>query len=311
MDSNDNLQDLVRGFLKQHTTYDVLPVSYRLIVLDTQLLVKKALAALMQNGIVSAPLWSSQDQKFAGMLTVSDFINLIQYYYTHSSVEDALHDIESFQIQHMRDVEKRVGAPAPQLLSIHPMSTLYDASKLLVESRSHRIPLLDREAETQTELIVSVLTQYRILKFIAVNFQETRALRQPLHELKIGTYENIAIAKKTTPIIQVINMFVENHISAVPIVDDENVVLNVYETVDVMSIAKSGKYDELDVPVGVALEARPDDFPGVHTCTLNDTLYSIFSTIRKRRVYRLIVVDQDNKLKGIVSLSDILRYLIG
>jgi CBS domain-containing protein len=52
--------------------------------------------------------------------------------------------------------------------------------------------------------------------------------------LKIGTYENIAIAKKTTPIIQVINMFVENHISSVPIVDDENVVLNVYETVDVM-----------------------------------------------------------------------------
>jgi len=160
-------------------------------------------------------------------------------------------------------------------------------------------------------MIVSVLTQYRILKFIAVNFQETGALRQPLYELKIGTYENIAIAKTTTPIIQVINMFVENHISSVPIVDDQNVVLNVYETVDVMSIAKSGKYDELDVPVGVALEARPDDFPGVHTCTLNDTLYSIFSTIRKRRVYRLIVVDQDNKLRGIVSLSDILRYLIG
>jgi 5'-AMP-activated protein kinase regulatory gamma subunit len=103
------------------------------------------------------------------MLTVSDFINLIQYYYSHSSVEDALHEIESFQIQHMRDVEKQVGAPAPQLLSIPPMSTLYDASRLLVESRSHRIPLLDREAETQTEMIVSVLTQYRILKFIAVN----------------------------------------------------------------------------------------------------------------------------------------------
>ncbi|KAM3586750.1 AMP-activated serine/threonine-protein kinase regulatory subunit [Umbelopsis sp. WA50703] len=258
MESNDNLQDLVRSFLKEHTTYDVLPVSYRLIVLDTQLLVKKALAALMQNGIVSAPLWSSSDQKFAGMLTVSDFINLIQYYYSHSSVEDALHEIESFQIQHMRDVEKQVGAPAPQLLSIPPMSTLYDASRLLVESRSHRIPLLDREAETQTEMIVSVLTQYRILKFIAVNFQETRALRQPLSELKIGTYENIAIATTDTPIIQVINMFVEKHISSVPIVDENNVVLNVYETVDVMSIARSGKYDELDVPVGIALEARPD-----------------------------------------------------
>jgi predicted transcriptional regulator len=55
-----------------------------------------------------------------------------------------------------------------------------------------------------------------------------------LHELKIGTYENIAIAKTTTPIIEVINMFVEKHISSVPIEDDDNVVLNVYETVDVM-----------------------------------------------------------------------------
>ncbi|RUS21506.1 hypothetical protein BC937DRAFT_92475 [Endogone sp. FLAS-F59071] len=36
------------------------------------------------------------------------------------------------------------------------------------------------------------------------------------------------------------------------------VVLNVYETVDVMSIARSGKYHELDMPVGEALEARPE-----------------------------------------------------
>lgn len=38
-------------FLKQHTAYDVLPVSYRLIVMDTTLLMKKALAALIQNGM--------------------------------------------------------------------------------------------------------------------------------------------------------------------------------------------------------------------------------------------------------------------
>ena len=63
--------------------------------------------------------------------------------------------------------------------------------------------------------------------------------------------------------------------------------------------------------VGDAMEASPKDYPGVHTCTLNDTLHSIFRTIRKQRVYRLIVVDQDNKLIGIVSLSNILGYLVG
>lgn len=49
----------------------------------------------------------------------------------------------------------------------------------------------------------------------------------------------------------------------------------------------------------------------MHTCTLNDSLSSIFGTIRKSQVHRLIVVDSENKLQGIVSLSDIMRYLIG
>lgn len=44
------IQTLMCSFLKEHTAYDVLPVSYRLIVFDTRLLVKKALNALVQNG---------------------------------------------------------------------------------------------------------------------------------------------------------------------------------------------------------------------------------------------------------------------
>ncbi|KAI9022146.1 hypothetical protein CLU79DRAFT_751393 [Phycomyces nitens] len=309
--NTNEIQILMRSFLKEHTAYDVLPVSYRLIVFDTRMPVKKALFALVQNGIVSAPLWESKTQRFAGMLAVSDFINLIQYYYNHNSVEEALRDIEQFEIAHLRDVEKQVNAPTSQLVYMDPMLTLYDACRLLAESRVHRVPLLDREPNTNTEMIVSVLTQYRILKFIAMNFKDALALRQPLSELRIGTFEDIATASLSTPVIQVINMFVEKNVSAVPIVDENNVVLNVYETVDVMSIARTGRYNELDIPVEEAMEARPKDYPGVHTCTLNDTLDSIFRIIRKQRVYRLIVVDHENKLVGIVSLSNILGYLVG
>lgn len=38
----------------------------------------------------------------------------------------------------------------------------------------------------------------------------------------------------STPVIQIINMFAEQNISAIPIVDENNVVVNVYETIDVM-----------------------------------------------------------------------------
>lgn len=49
----DELQRAIREFLKVRTTYDVLPVSFRLVILDTSLLVKKSLNILVHNGRVS------------------------------------------------------------------------------------------------------------------------------------------------------------------------------------------------------------------------------------------------------------------
>ncbi|ORZ04992.1 hypothetical protein BCR41DRAFT_312624 [Lobosporangium transversale] len=305
-------QAAMESFLKQHSAYDVLPVSYRQIVLDTTLLVKKALSVLMQYNIVSAPLWDSTKRKFAGMLTATDFINLIQFYYSHSSYSAAIREMDQFQISQLRDVEKLIGVPPPELFSLHPLQSLYDACQLLVESRAHRLPLVDVDSETGEEMIVSVLTQYRILKFIAMNYQDEKTLRQPLSELKIGIYTDLAVADLSSPVMSVIDMFVKRRISSVPIVDEDGVVLNVFETVDVMvcTLVKAGVYRDLDLCVAEALLRRPEDFAGVHTCTLNDSLSSIFGTIRKSQVHRLIVVDSGNKLKGIVSLSDIMRYLI-
>lgn len=44
------LQQKIRDFLKVRTSYDVLPLSFRLIIFDTALLVKKSLTILIQNG---------------------------------------------------------------------------------------------------------------------------------------------------------------------------------------------------------------------------------------------------------------------
>lgn len=40
----------IRAFLRSRTSYDAFPVSFRLIVLDSQLEVKKALQCLLLNG---------------------------------------------------------------------------------------------------------------------------------------------------------------------------------------------------------------------------------------------------------------------
>lgn len=48
----------------------------------------------------------------------------------------------------------------------------------------------------------------------------------------------------------------------------------------------------------------------MHTCSEQDRLDTIFDAIRRGRVHRLIVVDGGNRLKGMVTLSDILQYLL-
>jgi predicted transcriptional regulator len=53
----------------------MLPISLKIIVFDNTLLLKKALAVLLQHGVQSAPVWDSKEQKYIGMLT--GFILLI------------------------------------------------------------------------------------------------------------------------------------------------------------------------------------------------------------------------------------------
>ncbi|KAL2830058.1 CBS-domain-containing protein [Aspergillus cavernicola] len=297
----------IRNFLKVRTSYDVLPLSFRLIVLDTALSVKESLNILIQNGIVSAPLWDSKSSTFAGLLTTSDYINVIQYYFQNPA---ALDQIDQFRLDSLREVEKALGVAPPETISIDPERPLYEACRRMLESRARRIPLVTIDSQTDRHLVLSVITQYRILKFVAVNVIDTQKLRKPLGEIKLGSYGDIATASMDTPVIDVIHILVERSISSVPIVNSEGVVYNVFESVDVITLIKGGVYDDLSLTVGEALKKRSPDFPGIYTCSLNDGLDTIFDTIRKSRVHRLVVVDDNFRLKGVLTLSDILQYIL-
>ena len=52
------------------------------------------------------------------------------------------------------------------------------------------------------------------------------------------------------------------------------------------------------------------DFPGIYTCSIDDRLDTIFDTIRKSRVHRFVVIDDDTCLVGVLTLSDILEYIL-
>ena len=276
-------------------------------------------------GIVSAPLWDSKTSTFAGLLTVTDYLNVVQYYNQNT---DRLKDVEKLLLSDLRGkdaflaspfapltnfplgVEKHIGVNTPETISTSPTGQLYNALTKMLVSRARRIPLISYDDQTQRANVTSVITQYRILKFIALNVAGTERLRKPLSVLKLGTYKDICRCSMETPVLDVIQEMVDRTISSVPIVTTDNILLNVFEAVDVINLLSSNDYSNLSWSVGRALLERNPSHPGIYTCTPEDGLDTIFDTIRKSRVHRLVIVGEGNELKGVLSLSDILHYIL-
>ena len=169
---------------------------------------------------------------------------MIQYYFQNPA---ALDQIDQFRLDSLRgaywdpksiasqrsmnadwnhlgicaEVEKALGVAPPETISIDPERPLYEACRRMLESRARRIPLVTNDSQTDRSHVLSVITQYRILKFVAVNVPDTQMLRRPLKELLLGTYDNIATASMDTPVIDVIHILVERSISSVPILNSE------------------------------------------------------------------------------------------
>lgn len=54
---------------------------------------------MLNTGIVSAPLWDSKTSTFAGLLTSTDFINVIQYYMQN---QEKLEEVDGLRLSSLR-----------------------------------------------------------------------------------------------------------------------------------------------------------------------------------------------------------------
>jgi len=135
-------------------------------------------------------------------------------------------------------------------------------------------------------------------------------MRSTLQELGIGTYQNVAMISPETPLITAFHMFSEKRVSALPVVDDNGIVVDIYARFDVINLAAEKTYNNLDVTVKQALQHRSEGFEGVHKCYLDETLHTIIDRLTDAGVHRLVIVDKDNRCIGVLSLSDILKFLV-
>ncbi|XP_030205544.1 5'-AMP-activated protein kinase subunit gamma-2 [Gadus morhua] len=301
----DSEEDIYMRFMKSHKCYDIVPTSSKLVVFDTTLQVKKAFFALVANGVRAAPLWESKKQSFVGMLTITDFINILNRYYKSPMVQ--IYELEEHKIETWRELYLQ--ETFKPLVHISPDASIYDAVYSLIKNKIHRLPVIDPVSGNA----LYILTHKRILKFLQLFMCEMPRpafMRRPLGELGVGTYSDIAFIHPDTAIISALAVFTRRRVSALPVVDQHGKVVDIYSKFDVINLAAEKTYNNLDVTVTQALRHRSQYFEGVMKCNRLETLETIVDRIVKAEVHRLVVVDEDSHIVGIVSLSDILQALI-
>ncbi|XP_058501999.1 5'-AMP-activated protein kinase subunit gamma-2-like isoform X2 [Solea solea] len=298
-------RDIYTRFMKCHKCYDIIPTSSKLVVFDTTLQVKKAFFALVANGVRAAPLWESKNQSFVGMLTITDFINILTRYYKSPMVQ--IYELEEHKIETWRELYLQ--ETFKPLVHISPDTSVFDAVFSLIKNKIHRLPVID----PVTGNALYILTHKRILKFLQLFLCEMPMpafMKQSLEELSVGTYTNIAFIHPDTPLITALSVFTHRRVSALPVVDHHGKVVDIYSKFDVINLAAEKTYNNLDVTVTQALKHRSQYFEGVMKCNKMEALDTIVDRIVKAEVHRLVVVDEESRIIGIVSLSDILQALV-
>lgn len=297
-------------FMKKHCCYDAIPTSCKLVIFDTTLQVKKAFFALVANGLRAAPLWDNKLQRFVGMLTITDFINILHRYYRSPMVQ--IYELEEHKIETWRgDSFQNVYLQYDDqcLISITPDASLFDAVYSLLKHKIHRLPVIDPESGN----VLHILTHKRILKFLHIfgaSVPKPRFLKMQIKDAGIGTFTDVATVSQMATVYEALSVFVERRVSALPVVDDDGKVVALYSRFDVINLAAQKTYNNLSMSMQEAVRRRRCYVEGVIKCYPDETLEAVIDRIVKAEVHRLVLVDREDVVRGIISLSDLLQAIV-
>ncbi|VDK89438.1 unnamed protein product [Litomosoides sigmodontis] len=199
-------------------------------------------------------------------------------------------------------------------LSLLPiMGVLLKAAFLLSKQRIHRLPVLDPIDGSP----LFILTHKRILKFLWLFGQ---SLYMPSYhnktckELGVGTYDGIRVVYPDTSLILCLDILLNKGVSGVPVVEHKTFrVVDMYSRFDAIGVALEDKIDELDVTVQEALAFRNTfrlEKDRVVSISVEDSLWTAITVLVERNVHRLCVLKNSGAIEGLISLSDIINFLV-
>ncbi|CAN1356718.1 Sucrose nonfermenting 4-like protein [Linum perenne] len=289
----------ISAFLSTHTAYELLPESGKVIALDVKLPVKQAFHILHEQGVPVAPLWDFSKGQFVGVLSAMDFILILR--------------------------------------EAGPYDSLKDVSLKIMRGNISTIPIIHSSSQDGSfPQLLHLASLSGILKCICRHFRHSASslpiLQQPICSIPLGTWvpkigesnaKPVAFLRPNATLGAALSLLVQADVSSIPIVDDNDSLLDIYSRSDITALAKDKAYAQIhleEISIHQALQLGQDanstygmyNGQRCHMCLRSDPLHKVMERLATPGIRRLLIVEAGSKrVEGIVSLSDVFKFLLG
>ncbi|XP_027903416.1 sucrose nonfermenting 4-like protein isoform X2 [Vigna unguiculata] len=303
----------ISAFLSSHTAYELLPESGKVVALDVDLPVKQAFHILHE-----------QLGNHGSNLTEEELE-------THSI--SAWKEGKSY----LNRQNNGHGAVFPRRF-IHsgPYDNLKDIAVKILQKDVSTVPVIHSSSEHASfPQLLHLASLSGILKCICRYFRHCSsslpALQFPICAIPVGTWvpkigesnrRPLAMLRPTASLASALNLLVQAQVSSIPIVDDNDSLLDIYCRSDITALAKNRAYTHInldEMTVHQALQLGQDAYSPYELrsqrcqmCLRSDSLHKVMERLANPGVRRLVIVEAGSKrVEGIVSLSDIFKFFLG
>ncbi|KAL7178099.1 hypothetical protein ACSBR2_031285 [Camellia fascicularis] len=283
---NEAFQRLVR--VSGGPLHEALPrvseADLEVIALDVDLPVKQAFHILHEQGIPMAPLGDFCKGQFVGVLSALDFIMIVRELGSHGSnlMEE---ELETHTISAWKDAKSYLsrqidgnGRLFPrQLVHAGPDENLKDVALKILQNNVATVPVIHSSSDSASiPQLLHLASLSGILKCICRYFKHSFGtlpmLQLPICAIPLGTWvpgigetnrRPLAMLRPRSSLGLALSLLVQAQVSSIPIVDDNDSLLNVYSRSDINALAKDKIYTHINLEEMTINQGSVNNQPGV------------------------------------------------
>jgi len=288
-----------------HTAVSTLLDQRRLIKGNTKDSVLTGFRSLIDNKILSIPLYDVERHAFVGFMDIIDvthhFLSALSQDEVNAGFAAWQKKFSSVQNKDVMDLSHR-----NPWMGVDPSASLQAIVDFLLHYKVHRIPIIDAEGE-----LTSVLSQSNVVSYLVQYIDLFDWAKKTVGELNLG-YRQVVVVSNLMITKDAFKVMRDSRVSGVGVVNESQRLVGVLSVSDMRHVGYSEHMFErfyLTVQdfLAVVRSCRLE-IPPVVVVTPSTTVAQVGALFTKYKIHRVFVVQSEESmtLLGVISLHDYL-----